>query len=509
MKEHVWVRKSAVYKALGKPEESIDAFDWARALLLSSGGVNINTPTASLSLQVDDDDLPNDMQGLDVKLPLDSLVLPTNEWVDSPQQVPPSDLISLTHLHEPAVVYCLEKRFQGNQIYTATGPILIALNPFQDLPELYSEATMSKYWAAGEGIHTCTENLPPHVYESAHDAFTQMMESLSRQQEIDMHRSSDEHENSPPVVCDQVILVSGESGAGKTVTTKHLMRYLATLSQRKAEHFKKRRAPSPGRSETNLPERKKLMRRISARSVTWKAGALIEEKSTYLCIKHFVRHVCSTCSSHSHIHTITRIHIVLESNPILEAFGNARTIRNDNSSRFGKFIELQFKHTGSLIGASIETYLLEKVRLIHQASGERNFHVFYEMLAAATLQERKQLFLEEYTAQDFKMTNQSGTYTRRDGANDAQLFDKLVLAMRTLGFDADAQMDIFTIVTAVLHASNLDFVAVTDDSSKVNEKNVHLLPFLQLLGIDKDSFEQAICEFDIEVGNKSYTRQVR
>jgi myosin-5 len=198
----------------------------------------------------------------------------------------------------------------------------------------------------------------------------------------------------------------------------------------------------------------------------------------------------------------------LESNPILEAFGNARTIRNDNSSRFGKFIELQFKHTGSLIGASIETYLLEKVRLIHQASDERNFHVFYEMLAAATPQERTQLFLENYTARDFKMTSQSGTYTRRDGVNDAQLFDKLVLAMRTLGFDPDIQMDIFTVVTAVLHASNLDFVAVTDDSSTVDEKNAHVQPFLQLLGLDKDNFKQAICGIDIEVGNKLYTRDV-
>jgi myosin heavy subunit len=276
MKEHVWVRKSAVYKALGKKqgEQTDSSFDWARAILLSVG-VN-NSPI--ISLELDDDDLPDDIQGQHVKLPQNSLILPTNQWVDSSQQEPPSDLITLTHLHEAAVVYCLEKRFQQNQIYTATGPILIALNPFQDLPDLYSEATMSKYWAAGEGIHFM-ENLPPHVYESAHDAFKRMMESLMQQKEMELHYQNDE--SLPNVVCNQVILVSGESGAGKTVTTKHLMRYLATLSQRKAEHLKKRRAPSPGRSETNLPERTKLVRRISARSVSWKAGALIEEKSTF------------------------------------------------------------------------------------------------------------------------------------------------------------------------------------------------------------------------------------
>jgi myosin-5 len=153
---------------------------------------------------------------------------------------------------------------------------------------------------------------------------------------------------------------------------------------------------------------------------------------------------------------------------------------------------LQFKHTGSLIGASIETYLLEKVRLIHQASDERNFQVFYEMLAVATLQELTQLFLGSYTARDFKMTSQSGKYTRRDGVNDAQLFDKLFLAMRALGFDPDIQMDIFTVVTAVLHASNLVFVAVTDDSSTGDEKNAHLQPFLQLLGIDRDGFINSV-----------------
>jgi ABC-type dipeptide/oligopeptide/nickel transport system ATPase component len=124
---------------------------------------------------------------------------------------------------------------------------------------------MAKYWAAGEGIIHVGSKLPPHVYESAHVAFRSMMDSL------DMNGN---------ITSNQSILVSGESGAGKTVTTKHIMRYLASLSQRKAEHLKRHRAPSPGRSESNPPERKALVRRMSARSVSWKAGALIEEKST-------------------------------------------------------------------------------------------------------------------------------------------------------------------------------------------------------------------------------------
>ena len=253
--EHVWVRISAVAKALGNRLEKKQDFDWARALLLSGVGTSIMT------LKVDDEDCP-EYNGTTIKLPVDEshvYVLPTNEWTDT-SHVPPDDLISLTHLHEPAVVYCLEKRFQNKTIYTNTGPILIALNPFQSIPALYSEECMSSYWMAGEGIHD--ESLPPHVYQSAHVAFRNMMRSL------DMETTSN-----------QSILVSGESGAGKTVTTKHIMRYLASLSQRKAEHLKRRRAPSPGRTESNPPPRKSSMRRMSARSVSWKAGALIEEKS--------------------------------------------------------------------------------------------------------------------------------------------------------------------------------------------------------------------------------------
>ena len=133
--------------------------------------------------------------------------------------------------------------------------------------------------------------------------------------------------------------------------------------------------------------------------------------------------LCASCDFHVYLYSQHSHIIVLESNPILEAFGNARTIRNDNSSRFGKFIELQFKRTGSLIGASIDTYLLEKVRLIHQGPGERNLHVFYEMLAAPAPEERAEYYPKDYTVQDFKMTNSLGTYDRRDGQAGAELFE--------------------------------------------------------------------------------------
>ena len=182
-------------------------------------------------------------------------------------------------------------------------------------------------------------------------------------------------------------------------------------------------------------------------------------------------------------------------------------MRNDNSSRFGKFIELQFKQTGSLIGANINTYLLEKVRLVHQTEGERNFHIFYELLAAASTGERTMFHLDDYTAKDFKMTNQSGTYDRRDNEDDAKLYDNLIFSLSTMGFDQDIQKDIIAVVASFLHASNLTFTAPTEESSKVDETSKHLDPVVDLLGLDKDEFNAAMTEYEIEVGNQSFTRQ--
>lgn len=199
---------------------------------------------------------------------------------------------------------------------------------------------------------------------------------------------------------------------------------------------------------------------------------------------------------------------VLESNPILEAFGNARTVRNDNSSRFGKFIELQFKKTGSLVGAKIETYLLEKVRLVHQSEEERNFHIFYELLDSAMDDEREKYMLGDFTAKDFNMTNMSGIFDRRDGANNAELYDELVFAMGTMGFEYETQQDIFCCVSGFLHAFNLTFTAPTDESSKVDESNVHLEATLKMLGLDKDAFNAAMTEYDIEIGKQTFTKQL-
>ena len=199
---------------------------------------------------------------------------------------------------------------------------------------------------------------------------------------------------------------------------------------------------------------------------------------------------------------------VLESNPILEAFGNARTSRNDNSSRFGKLIELQFKKTGSLVGASIETYLLEKVRLVHQSEGERNYHVFYALLKGAFEEEQEKYLLSNFTVNDFKMTSASGTFDRRDGVDDEDFYQELVVAMSTMGFSHQTVDDIFACIAGFLHGFNLTFTAPTDESSMLDDSNCHLEAFLKLLGLNQQDVNSAMTEYDLQIGNQTFTRQL-
>ena len=146
---------------------------------------------------------------------------------------------------------------------------------------------------------------------------------------------------------------------------------------------------------------------------------------------------------------------ILQSNPLLESFGNARTHCNDNSSRFGKFIELRFTAKGALVGASIDTYLLEKVRLIGQAPGERNYHVFYEVLAGMPEEELETFLLGGTGPEDFRITSASGTYDRRDGVADADTYADLVDALGVMGFTDAQRRAVFSLTAAVLHLSNL------------------------------------------------------
>ena len=349
-------------------------------------------------------------------------------------EVAPDDLIHLTHLHEPAVVHCLRSRFSTDRIYTSTGPILIAINPLKDCSWLYSNDIIKRYWTLGEmrsgrllSSSSYEDNkeydydedyyllgcLEPHVYTVADDAYRTMMRTLD---DIYSGRVVDEDNKN------QSILVSGESGAGKTVTTKIVMNYLTTLSQRSADH-------------------------------------------------NHHHHKTSGSSSHHEIEQQ-----ILQSNPILESFGNARTLRNDNSSRFGKYIEIQFNASGCLVGASIDTYLLEKVRLLSQANGERNYHIFYEILdgiPSKSLREQFYIDLPDHNTSfqpcDFKMTaSSSTTYKRRDGVSDKKTYNELCSAMNIMDFDKDEQYEVIQLCCALLHSSNITFIEIHDDECQLD-----------------------------------------
>ncbi|QCD89251.1 DNA topoisomerase III [Vigna unguiculata] len=327
----------------------------------------------------------------------------TNMYPKDPEFPPAGvdDMTRLAYLHEPGVLQNLHIRYSINEIYTYTGNILIAVNPFQRLPHLTETSTMAKYKAAAFGEQS------PHPFAIASSAYRKM---------INEEKS-------------QSILVSGESGAGKTESTKMLMHYLAFLGGR---------AATEGRS--------------------------VEQQ-------------------------------VLESNPVLEAFGNAKTVRNNNSSRFGKFVEIQFDQKGRISGAAIRTYLLERSRVCQVSDPERNYHCFY-MLCAAPKEESGKYKVGD--PRKFHYLNQSNCI-ELDGLDDSKEYLATKRAMEVVGISADEQDAIFRIVAAVLHLGNIEFIKGAEDeldsSQPKDEKSIyHLKTAAELLMCDVKSLEDSFCK---------------
>lgn len=347
----------------------------------------------------------------------------------------PTNLIELTHLHEPSLIHSLKERYDEGNVYTFCGKILLALNPFKEIKGLYDNEAMARYWNTVDGDDV--SSIQPHAYAIAHEAFASMRRAFEN------NRGSKHKDDNSNVTLDQSILVSGESGAGKTVTTKIIMQYLAKLSEKASNN-----------------------------------GNISENESRNIEQQ------------------------VLQSNPLLESFGNARTVRNDNSSRFGKFIEIQFSKSGQLLGASVRTYLLEKVRIIRQTEGERNYHIFYEILNGMRVMEKKAIGLRGYGIHDFRITASSGTFDRRDGVEDTMTFGDLKQAMNTVGFSPEEQIGIFKVVSGLLHLSNIDFHEAKGDTVVLDETNESIQHVLNIFGVDFDSLTNALCTTAIKVGNE-------
>ncbi|XP_008305115.1 unconventional myosin-XIX [Stegastes partitus] len=284
------------------------------------------------------------------------------------------DLTKVNPVTPTTVLKCLQARYSVKVFYTHAGCTLIALNPFQPVPDLYSLDVMKEYHYASQ-----PQEFKPHIFIVAEEAYRNIQGQLE------------------PV--NQSLVVSGESGAGKTWTSRCLMKYYATVA-----------------ASSSVMKSQDTVERIEKR--------------------------------------------VLDSNPIMEAFGNACTLRNNNSSRFGKYIQLQLDRCQLLVGASVQTYLLEKTRVTCQPASERNFHVFYQMMKGATDEQRKEWKMPH--DQRFAWLPNSEKTIEED------CFDETVEAMVHLGIHAERQQQIFRILAGILQLGNVSFSSTTDESHPCN-----------------------------------------
>uniref|UniRef100_A0A673KX16 Unconventional myosin-Vb-like n=1 Tax=Sinocyclocheilus rhinocerous TaxID=307959 RepID=A0A673KX16_9TELE len=321
-----------------------------------------------------------------------------------------NDLTALSYLHEPAVLHNLKVRFlESNHIYTYCGIVLVAINPYEQL-QIYGEEVINAYSGQNMG------DMDPHIFAVAEEAYKQM--------------ARDEK--------NQSIIVSGESGAGKTVSAKYAMRFFATVGG-------------------------------SANDTS------VEEK-------------------------------VLASSPIMEAIGNAKTTRNDNSSRFGKYIQIGFDRRYYIIGANMRTYLLEKSRVVFQAEDERNYHIFYQLCASCSLSEFKDLSLSN--AEDFTYTS-LGENIFIDGVNDAEDLVKTREALTMLGVKEIHQMSIFKIIASILHLGNVGIVSERDgESCHINRDDTYLHHFCRLLGIEQEQMEHWLCRRKLVTTAETYVKNM-
>ncbi|XP_032888155.1 unconventional myosin-VIIb [Amblyraja radiata] len=313
------------------------------------------------------------------------------------------DMICIEDLNEAGMLRNLHIRYRKDVIYTYTGSILVALNPYQQLP-IYTSEQISQYTNRRIG------ELPPHIFAIADSCYFSLRKSCR----------------------DQCCIISGESGAGKTENTKLILKFLAAVS---GQH-------------------------------QW-----IEQQ-------------------------------ILEANPILEAFGNAKTVKNDNSSRFGKYIDIFFSGDGMIEGARIEQYLLEKSRVCQQAPDERNYHVFYSLLMGMKKEQKQLLGLG--AAHEFDYLTM-GNCTSCTGHDDVGHYADICSAMKILMFSDKEQWDINKLLAAVLHLGNLKFQAAVYNNLDCCEllSSSHLSMATKLLEVDLQELENGMTNRSILIRGES------
>ncbi|XP_034265184.1 unconventional myosin-Ie isoform X2 [Pantherophis guttatus] len=314
------------------------------------------------------------------------------------------DMVLLSKISEDSIVENLKKRYLDDFIFTYIGSVLISVNPFKQMP-YFGEREIEMYQGAAQ-----YEN-PPHIYALADHMYRNMI--------ID-------REN-------QCVIISGESGAGKTVGAKYIMSYISKISGGgpKVQHVKD---------------------------------------------------------------------IILQSNPLLEAFGNAKTVRNNNSSRFGKYFEIQFSPGGEPDGGKISNFLLEKSRVVMRNPGERSFHIFYQLIEGASNEQKTSLGI---TNMDYyHYLSLSGSYQVED-ISDKSDFQETLHAMKVIGISAQEQALVIQIVAGVLHLGNLSFKEVGNYAAVESEEFLAFPAFL--LGIDQGRLKEKLTsrQMDSKWGGQS------
>ena len=311
------------------------------------------------------------------------------------------NMSELTHLNEPSVLHNLENRYLDDLIYTYSGLFLVAINPYANIGRLYTQEFVDKYHGSKR------EDNSPHIFSIAEEAYQNLRQERK----------------------DQSILVTGESGAGKTETTKKILKYLADITTPDSQQR--------GNTRENYES--------------------FEMK-------------------------------ILQSNPILEAFGNAQTVRNNNSSRFGKFIKIEFDECWKINGAYIEWYLLEKSRVTNQYPQERNYHIFYQFLSGIPTSELSQIYhLPSNSISDYRYL--SSANHKIVGVDDAANFRELQAAFDIVGFTQDELRDILSIIAAILLIGNIEFVSERAEQASFASEVDGLCA---LLGVTPEKFQEAI-----------------
>lgn len=334
--------------------------------------------------------------------------------VNPPKYEKAEDMSNLTYLNDASVLYNLKQRYYHKLIYTYSGLFCVAINPYKRFP-VYTNRCAKLYRGKRRN------EVPPHIFAISDGAYVNMLTNRENQS----------------------MLITGESGAGKTENTKKVIAYFATVG-----------------ASTKKDEAKDT-----------KKGTLEDQ--------------------------------VVQTNPVLEAFGNAKTVRNDNSSRFGKFIRIHFGPSGKLAGADIETYLLEKARVISQQSLERSYHIFYQMMSGSVKGLKESCLLSNNITDYYFVSQGKTTIPSVDDGEELTITDQ---AFDVLGFSAEDKSDIYKITASVMHMGGMKFKQRGREEQAEPDGTEEGARVAKLLGVDCDDLYKNLVKPRIKVGNEFVTQ---